>query len=119
TGRKLWIFSKHAIMDPPGDTMARTTPRKKFLNPDFSFPPFIEMPRTLSRIVTRVSVKERSHNGMKCPKILFRFVRFLTSRASISWGRSRPQEGTDIFSWQSTMFRNGLKQKRSPPTTPE
>ncbi|GKA31993.1 reverse transcriptase domain-containing protein [Tanacetum coccineum] len=63
--------------------------------------------------------KERSHNGTKCPKILFRFVRFLTSGASISWGRSRLQEGTDIFSWLSTMFQNGLKRKRSPPTTPE
>ncbi|GKA69000.1 reverse transcriptase domain-containing protein [Tanacetum coccineum] len=29
---------------------------KKFLTPDFSGPPFIEMPRTLSHIVTRVSV---------------------------------------------------------------
>ncbi|GJW05791.1 reverse transcriptase domain-containing protein [Tanacetum coccineum] len=119
TGRKLWTFSKLAIMDPPGDTMARTTPRKKFLTQDFSGPPFIEMPRTLSHIVTRVSVRERSHNGTKCPKILFRFVRFSTSRASTSWGRSHLQEGTDIFSWLSTMFRNGLKRKRSPPTTPE
>ncbi|GJZ31474.1 reverse transcriptase domain-containing protein, partial [Tanacetum coccineum] len=31
TGRKLWIFSKLAIMDPLGDTMAQTTPLKKFL----------------------------------------------------------------------------------------
>ncbi|GKB86372.1 reverse transcriptase domain-containing protein [Tanacetum coccineum] len=119
TGRKLWTFSKLAIMDPLGDTMARTTPRKKFLTPVFSGPPFIAMTRTLSRIVTRVSVRERSHNRMKCPKILFKFVIFLTSRASISWGCSRPKEGTDIFSWLSTMFRNGLKRKRSPPTTPE
>ncbi|GJR81093.1 reverse transcriptase domain-containing protein [Tanacetum coccineum] len=28
-GRKLWIFSKLAIMDPPGDTMARTIPLKR------------------------------------------------------------------------------------------
>nr|GEW44967.1 reverse transcriptase domain-containing protein [Tanacetum cinerariifolium] len=39
--------------------------------------------------------------------------------ASISWGRSRLQGGTDIFSWLSTMFQNGLKRKRSPPTMPE
>ncbi|GKD79595.1 reverse transcriptase domain-containing protein, partial [Tanacetum coccineum] len=50
TDMKLWTFSKLAIMDPLGDTMARTTPRKKFLILDFSGPPFIEMPRTLSRI---------------------------------------------------------------------
>ncbi|GJT90969.1 reverse transcriptase domain-containing protein [Tanacetum coccineum] len=119
TDRKLWTFSKLAIMDPPGDTMTRTTPRKKFLTQDFFGPPFIEMPRTLSHIVTRVSIRERSHNGMKCPKILFRFVRFSTSRASTSWGHFRLQEGTNIFSWLSTMFQNGLKRKCSPPTTPE
>nr|GFA16108.1 reverse transcriptase domain-containing protein [Tanacetum cinerariifolium] len=70
--RKLWTFSKLAIMDPPTVTMARTTQRKKFLTLVFSGPPFIVMPRTLSRIVTRVSVRERSHNMTKCPIILFR-----------------------------------------------
>ncbi|GJU21027.1 reverse transcriptase domain-containing protein [Tanacetum coccineum] len=52
TGRKLWIFSKLAIMDPPGDTMARTTPLKRFLTLVSSGPLFIAMPRTLSRTVT-------------------------------------------------------------------
>ncbi|GKD12006.1 hypothetical protein Tco_1196413 [Tanacetum coccineum] len=61
----------------------------------------------------------KSYNGTKCPKIRFIFVRFLTSRASISWARSRLQEGTDIFLWLSTMCLNGLKRKRSPLTTPE
>nr|GEY47084.1 reverse transcriptase domain-containing protein [Tanacetum cinerariifolium] len=92
---------------------------KKVFDSGFSGPPFIAMPRTLSRIVTHVSVKERSHNETKCLEILFSFVRFLTSGASISWGRSRLQEGIDIFSWLSTMFQNGLKRKRSPSTTPE
>ncbi|GJW03227.1 reverse transcriptase domain-containing protein [Tanacetum coccineum] len=118
TGWKLWIFSKLAIMDPPGDTMAGTTPLKKFLTLVFSGLPFIAMPRTLSRIVTHVSVREKSHSGTKCPKILFKFVRFLTSEASILWARSRLQEGTDIFSWLSTMCLNGWKRKRSPLTTP-
>ncbi|GJZ54568.1 reverse transcriptase domain-containing protein [Tanacetum coccineum] len=35
------------------------------------------------------------------------------------WGRSRLQEGTNIYSWPSITCQNGLKQKRSPPTTPE
>ncbi|GKC65839.1 reverse transcriptase domain-containing protein [Tanacetum coccineum] len=104
---------------PTGEHHGLNYTAKKFLTSGFSGPPFIEMPRTLSHIVTCVSVRERSHNGTKCPKILFRFVRFSTSGASISWGHSRLQEGTDIFSWLSTMFRNGLKRKRSPPTTPE
>ncbi|GKE75647.1 reverse transcriptase domain-containing protein [Tanacetum coccineum] len=33
--------------------------------------------------------------------------------------RSRLQEGTSTYLWQSIACRNGLKQKRSPPTTPE
>ncbi|GKE89624.1 hypothetical protein Tco_1567099 [Tanacetum coccineum] len=39
--------------------------------------------------------------------------------ASTSWARSRLHEGTDIYSWLSTMCLNGLKRKRSPLTTPE
>nr|GFB49375.1 reverse transcriptase domain-containing protein [Tanacetum cinerariifolium] len=58
-------------------------------------------------------------NGMKCLKIPSKFTRFLTFRASISWGRSRLHEGTRIYSWPSITCRNGLKRKRSPPTTPE
>nr|GEX40903.1 reverse transcriptase domain-containing protein [Tanacetum cinerariifolium] len=84
-------FSRLAIMDPPGDTMARTTPPKR----------------------------ERFCNEMKCLRIPSKFVRFLTFGASISWGRSRLHEGTSIYSWPSTTCRNGSKQKRFPPTTPE
>nr|GEW43140.1 reverse transcriptase domain-containing protein [Tanacetum cinerariifolium] len=36
TGMKLWTFFKLSIMDPSGDTMARTTSRKKFLSLIFS-----------------------------------------------------------------------------------
>ncbi|GKD40577.1 reverse transcriptase domain-containing protein [Tanacetum coccineum] len=42
-----------------------------------------------------------------------------TSWASTSWGRSRLHEGTSIYSWPSIICQNGLKQKRSPPMTPE
>nr|GEY30736.1 reverse transcriptase domain-containing protein [Tanacetum cinerariifolium] len=71
---KLWTFSKLAIMDPSGVNMARTAPQKKFLTLVFSGPPFIAMLRTLSCIVTRVSVRERFHSRTKCLKILFRFA---------------------------------------------
>ncbi|GKC75636.1 reverse transcriptase domain-containing protein [Tanacetum coccineum] len=77
---------------------------KKVFDSGFFGPPFIAMPRTLSCTVTHFSVREKSHSGTKCPKILFRFLRFLTSGVSISWARSRLQEGTDIFSWLSTIF---------------
>ncbi|GJW34482.1 reverse transcriptase domain-containing protein [Tanacetum coccineum] len=48
-----------------------------------------------------------------------KFAKSLTCGASISWGRSRLHEGTSTYSWRSTTCRNGLKRKRSPPTTPE
>ncbi|GJV72631.1 reverse transcriptase domain-containing protein [Tanacetum coccineum] len=109
TGRKLWIFSMLATMVPPGDIMAQTTPPRKFLTSDFSGPPYIAMPKTLSHTVTHVSIRGKSHSRTKCPKILFKFLRSLTSRASTFWARSRPHEGTDIYSWLSTMCLNGLK----------
>ncbi|GJS09247.1 hypothetical protein Tco_0366043 [Tanacetum coccineum] len=61
---------------------------KKVFDSGFFGPPFIAMPRTLSCTMTHFSVREKSHSETKCPKILFRFVRFLTSGASISWARS-------------------------------
>ncbi|GJW20557.1 reverse transcriptase domain-containing protein [Tanacetum coccineum] len=48
-----------------------------------------------------------------------KFVKSLTFGVLTSWGRSRLQEGTNIYSWQSITCQNGLKRKRSPPTTPE
>ncbi|GJT16876.1 hypothetical protein Tco_0875582 [Tanacetum coccineum] len=56
---------------------------------------------------------------MKCLKIPSKFAKSLTCGASISWGHSRLHEGTNTYSWPSTTCQNGLKQKRSPPTTPE
>ncbi|GKF10181.1 reverse transcriptase domain-containing protein, partial [Tanacetum coccineum] len=47
------------------------------------------------------------------------FARSLTYRASILWDHSRLLEGTSIFSWPSTTYLNGLKQKRSPLMMPE
>ncbi|GJS63129.1 retrovirus-related pol polyprotein from transposon TNT 1-94 [Tanacetum coccineum] len=105
TDRKLWIFSKLATMVPPGDIMARTTQLRKFLTPVFSGLPYIAMPMTWSHTMTHVNVREKSHRGTKCPKILFRFVRSLTSKASTLWGCSRLHKGTDIYSWLSTIFR--------------
>ncbi|GJU31163.1 reverse transcriptase domain-containing protein [Tanacetum coccineum] len=39
--------------------------------------------------------------------------------ALILWGRSRLQEGINIYSWPLITYQNGLKQKRSPPMMPE
>ncbi|GKC17024.1 hypothetical protein Tco_1013806 [Tanacetum coccineum] len=65
------------------------------------------------------TAKKVFDSGTKCPKILFRFVRSLTSGASTLWARSRLHEGTDIYSWMSTICLNGLKRKRFPLTTPK
>nr|GEX05638.1 reverse transcriptase domain-containing protein [Tanacetum cinerariifolium] len=89
--RKPLTFLRLTIMDPPGDIMAQTT-----------------LPR-----------RERFRNEMKCLKIPSKFVRFSMFGASISWGRSRLHEGTNIYAWLSITCRNGLKRKRSPPTTLE
>nr|GFC00612.1 reverse transcriptase domain-containing protein [Tanacetum cinerariifolium] len=68
---------------------------------------------------TAKKAREKSRNVMKCLKMPSKFVRFLTYEASISWGRSRLPEGTSIYSWPSITYQNGMKRKRSPPTTPE
>ncbi|GJZ98241.1 reverse transcriptase domain-containing protein [Tanacetum coccineum] len=54
-------------------------------------------------------------NVMRCHKTLSKFAKSLTFGALILWGRSRLQEGTNIYSWQSITYQNGLKRKRSPP----
>nr|GEZ27592.1 reverse transcriptase domain-containing protein [Tanacetum cinerariifolium] len=95
TARKPLIFSRLATIDPPGDIMARTTPPKRCLTPVFIGPQSIVMPMTWSNLVTLVNVKEKFRNVMKCLKIPSKFARFLTFRASISWGYSSLHEGTN------------------------
>nr|GEX40195.1 reverse transcriptase domain-containing protein [Tanacetum cinerariifolium] len=75
TARKPLTFSRLATIDPPGDIMARTT-----------------LPK---------SVKERFHNEMKFLKIPSKFTKFSTLGASISWGRFRLHEGTNIYSFKT------------------
>ncbi|GJY59672.1 hypothetical protein Tco_0459564 [Tanacetum coccineum] len=117
--KKLLTSSQLAIVDPPGDITVPTTPPKRFLTQDSIGPQFNKMPMTWSPDVILVSVKEKFCNEIKCLKIPSKFAKSLTYGASISWGRSRLHEGTNIYSWRSTSCQNGLKRKRSPPTTPE
>nr|GEW38646.1 transposon Ty3-I Gag-Pol polyprotein [Tanacetum cinerariifolium] len=113
------VIRRLATIDPPGDTMAQTIPPKTCLTLVFIGPQSTVMPTTWSNLVTLVNVRERFRNEMKCLKIPSKFARFLTFGASISWGRYRLYEGTSIYSWPSITYRNGSKQKRSPPMTPE
>nr|GEU45281.1 hypothetical protein [Tanacetum cinerariifolium] len=96
TAKKPLIFSRLAIMDPPGDIMAQTTPPKRCLNLDSIGPQSTEMPKTWSNFVTLVNVRERFRNEMKCLKIPSKFARFSTFGALISWGRSCLHEGTRL-----------------------
>ncbi|GKE95537.1 hypothetical protein Tco_1580392 [Tanacetum coccineum] len=117
--KKLLISLQLAIMDPPGDITVTTTLPKKFLTLDFIGPRFTKMPMTWSPDVVLVSVKEKFRSVMKCLKILSKFVKSLTCGASILWGHSCLHEGTNTYSWRSTICQNGLKRKRSLQTTPE
>nr|GEY15122.1 reverse transcriptase domain-containing protein [Tanacetum cinerariifolium] len=99
TARKPLTFSRLATMDPPRDIMAETTPPRRCLTPNSIGPQSTEMPTTWSNLVTLVNVRERFRNEMKYLKIPSKFAKFLKSGASISWGRSRLHEGTNIYSF--------------------
>ncbi|GJZ29830.1 reverse transcriptase domain-containing protein [Tanacetum coccineum] len=102
------------LVGPTEGHMARTTPPRKFSTLVSTGPPYIAMPKTWSHIVMHVNVKEKSHKRMKCLRILSKMLRSLTFGASTLWACSRLHEGTDIYSWLSTMYLNRLKLRRSP-----
>nr|GEU58320.1 reverse transcriptase domain-containing protein [Tanacetum cinerariifolium] len=68
---------------------------------------FTEMPMTWSDGVTLVNIKEKYFNMINCLKMQFKFVRFLTFRASTLWDRSCLLEEINIFSWPLTICLNG------------
>ncbi|GKF51967.1 hypothetical protein Tco_0148434, partial [Tanacetum coccineum] len=105
---------------PTGEgIMVQISPPKRSLMPVSFGLLFTKMPTSWLKIATRANVKEKFRNVMRCLKIPYKFVKILTCGASISWGRSRLHEGTSTYSWRSITCQNGLKRKRSPPTTPE
>nr|GFB35548.1 retrovirus-related Pol polyprotein from transposon 17.6 [Tanacetum cinerariifolium] len=88
-------------------------PYKKVLNPkeiNENFP--LE---TLSMVTFR---GDSNAPWMRCLRIPSKLVKSLTYGALILWARSYLHEGTNIFSWWSTIYQNGFKRKRSLPTTP-
>ncbi|GJS60920.1 reverse transcriptase domain-containing protein [Tanacetum coccineum] len=117
-GKKLLTFLKLATVDPPGDTTVPITQLKRSSIQDFIGPQSTRMPTTLSPNVTFVNVKAKFRNVMRCHKTLSKFAKSLTCGALTLWGRSRLQEGTNIYSWPLITYQNGLKQKRSPPMMP-
>nr|GEW07982.1 reverse transcriptase domain-containing protein [Tanacetum cinerariifolium] len=68
---------------------------------------FTEMPMTWSHGVTLVNVKEKYRNVMKCLKMQFKFLRFSTFGALISWDHSCLLKEINTFSWPLTICPNG------------
>nr|GEV20267.1 reverse transcriptase domain-containing protein [Tanacetum cinerariifolium] len=102
-----------------GGIKVLTLPPRRSLMPVSFGPPSTRMPTSLSKTVTRANDKEKFHNVMKCLKTPSNFVKSLTFGALTLWTHSRLYEGINIFSWPSIICQNGLKQKRSPPMTPD
>nr|GEZ76988.1 reverse transcriptase domain-containing protein [Tanacetum cinerariifolium] len=67
---------------------------------------FTEMPMTWSHGVTHVNVKVKYRNVMNCLKMQFKFARFLTFGASISWDHSRFLKEINTFLWALTICLN-------------
>nr|GEZ52456.1 reverse transcriptase domain-containing protein [Tanacetum cinerariifolium] len=103
---------------PTGGHHGANLTAKKIFDASFSGPPFTKMPTSLLKIVTRANDTGKFHNGMRCLRIPSKLVKSLTFGALILWARSCLHERTNIFSWLSITCQNGLKRKRSPPTTP-
>nr|GEW53784.1 reverse transcriptase domain-containing protein [Tanacetum cinerariifolium] len=104
---------------PTGGHHGANLTAKKVLIPIFIGLLFTEIPMTLSHGVTLVNVKEKSRNVMKCLKIQFKFARFLTFRASISWDHSRLLKEINTFSWPLTICPNGFSKGSSKPVRPD
>ncbi|GKA36485.1 hypothetical protein Tco_0722976, partial [Tanacetum coccineum] len=108
SGKEAFDILKACHSGPTGGHYgAQITQLKRSSIQDFIGPQSTRMPTTLSLDV------------MRCHKTLSKFAKSLTCGALTLWGRSRLQEGTNIYSWQSITYQNGLKQKRSPPMMPE
>nr|GEV40101.1 reverse transcriptase domain-containing protein [Tanacetum cinerariifolium] len=111
--RKPLISSRLATLDQQEVTIDQITQPKRCLIQGFISPPYIVMPKTLSKIATFVNVKARFHKRMRCHKTPSKRVKFLMSEVSILWAHFRPQEETNIYSLQSTICQNGWKLRKA------
>nr|GFC00664.1 reverse transcriptase domain-containing protein [Tanacetum cinerariifolium] len=68
---------------------------------------------------THANVRVKFRKKMKCHRILFKFVKFLTCGASTSWDRSQVLKEKNTSSLLSITYPNGLKPRRSPRMTLE
>ncbi|GJR59094.1 reverse transcriptase domain-containing protein [Tanacetum coccineum] len=108
-GKEALDILKACHNGPTGGHHGANLTAKKSLMPISYGLRFTKMPTSWLKTATRANVKEKFHNVMKCLKIPSKFVKSLTFGALTSWGRSRLQEGTNIYSWPSITFQNRLK----------
>ncbi|GJY46149.1 reverse transcriptase domain-containing protein [Tanacetum coccineum] len=85
-----------------------TTTEKELLAVVYAFEKF------RSYLVLPKSIVYTDHSAIK-----YLFAIKYSFGASTSWDRSHLLEATNTYLWLSTTYQNGLKRKRSPPTTPE
>nr|GEZ94216.1 reverse transcriptase domain-containing protein [Tanacetum cinerariifolium] len=110
--KKLMISSKLVMKVPPRAIMVQISPLKYLMPVSFG-PLFTGMPMTWSHGVTLINVKANFRNVMKCHKVQFKFAKFLTYAASISWEHFHLIEETNIFSWPLIICQSGWKRRRS------
>ncbi|GJY62442.1 hypothetical protein Tco_0463099 [Tanacetum coccineum] len=71
-------------------------------------------PELVKKSATHANVKEKFHNGMRCHKILSKFVKSLTSGALTLWGHSTPSsQGNKYIRYVAVeiTFQNGFEAK--------
>nr|GEX39283.1 hypothetical protein [Tanacetum cinerariifolium] len=105
--KKLMISSKLVMKDPPGAIMVPISPLRKYSMPVSFCPLFTGMPMTWSHGVKLVNVKAKFRNVIKCLKVQFKFAKFSTFGASISWDYLSKWVEANIFSWPLIICPNG------------
>nr|GEU86104.1 DNA-directed DNA polymerase [Tanacetum cinerariifolium] len=104
---------------PTGEHHGANLTAKKSLIPVSFGPLSTRMHTSLLKTMTPANDKGKFHNVMRCLTTQSKFVKSLTFRALTLWAFSSLHEGTNIFSWPSIIYRNGLKQKHFPSMTPK
>nr|GEY08974.1 DNA-directed DNA polymerase [Tanacetum cinerariifolium] len=92
---------------------------KKIFDSGFFWPTIYKDAHEFVKNCDSCQQQGKFHNAMRCLKIPSKFVKSFTFGALTLWAHSRLHEGTNIFSWPSTICQNGLKRKRFPPMTPK
>ncbi|GJR06199.1 reverse transcriptase domain-containing protein [Tanacetum coccineum] len=118
SGQEAFDILKACYSGPTGGHYGANYTAKKIFDSGFYWPIIY---KDAYDFVTRCDICQRQGkiSQVRDATNLSKFAKSLTFGALILWGRSRLQEGTNIYSWQSITYQNGLKRKRSPPMMPE